>query len=77
MDRGAWQATVHGVTKLDTEQLTLSFSLVLWWVFLKSKDIHSTIIKTSKLKLIHYYDLIYRSYLNFMAKEKNLVWDTI
>ena len=27
MDRGAWQATVHGATELDTtERLTLSFS---------------------------------------------------
>ena len=31
MDRGAWRATVHGVTELDTtEQVTLSlFSIAL------------------------------------------------
>ena len=28
MDRGAWRATVHGVTELDTtEQLTLTLSI--------------------------------------------------
>ena len=28
MDRGAWQATVHGIVELDsTEQLTLHFNV--------------------------------------------------
>ena len=31
IDGGAWQATVHGVTKLDmTERLTLSLSIRNW-----------------------------------------------
>ena len=31
MDRGAWWATVHGITKSDrTEQLTLSLCILKW-----------------------------------------------
>ena len=35
MDRGAWRATVHGVTKTDTtEQRTLHFSVSTWQCFI-------------------------------------------
>ena len=30
MDRGAWQAAVHGVAKTQTEQVALSFPCLLW-----------------------------------------------
>ena len=37
MDRGAWQATVHGVTELDmTEGLSISFSIANRALILKN-----------------------------------------
>ena len=44
MDRGAWQATVHGVTKSQTLTLSLSFSMlivteaILWMRSLRKKE---------------------------------------
>ena len=30
MDKGAWRATVHGITESQTEQLTLNTYLFIW-----------------------------------------------
>ena len=50
VDRGAWQATVHGITELDmTEQLTLSLSLWRNLCGYRSMDLRSTRCADSNL----------------------------
>ena len=54
MDRGAWQATVHGVTKSQTQLKLISMHIQILWlkysILLTCKNILKVEIKQNKIQ---------------------------
>ena len=47
MDRGAWQATIHGITKSQTRLSNISFLFFSFMVSLKLKDVSRILMSES------------------------------